>query len=340
VLYDGVVQASSDFCTYALVNAASVQCSIAFTQLIQAVDAEVRTALLGHSYVTRLVGTLSEGAECNVSSNSELTFFSEYAPAPNQAITVHYRGHGQALARVTNPLSIEAQTLGIDNGVHGVARHVKEPLSRTAADCENAALAMLDDLVIPAWTGEYDTWSDFLPGDAADIFPGDQLSINIPSRAATFQAIVREVDIEVKGLAGEHSIYKIKFANDAAKSLAFEFDSATIASALDVVAVANTQIGTVFLNSLTAAEITATSSTTVTIDTGILPIVGGGFEVRWTDAGWGQGNDRNLAGRFSSQTFTLPRLARIQNYFLRQYDASVPPKYSRYSAALHLDFPL
>jgi hypothetical protein len=107
-----------------------------------------------------------------------------------------------------------------------------------------------------------------------------------------------------------------------------------------VVAVTNLQVGAVFLSSLTAAEITATSSTTVTIDAGISPIVGGGFEVRWTDAGWGQGNSRNLAGRFSGQTFTLPRLARIQNYFVRQYDASVPPKYSRYSTALHLDYPL
>ncbi len=171
------------------------------------------------------------------------------------------------------------------------------------------------------------------------IFVGDALNINAPSRAAIFQAIVREVEIEVKDLA-EHSIYKIKFANDAAKSLAFEFDSAKVASALDVAAISNTQVGAVFLSSLTAAEITATSSATVTIDAGISPIVGGGFEVRWTDAGWGQGNNRNLAGRFSSQTFTLPRLARIQNYFVRQYDASVPPKYSRYSAALHLDYPL
>ncbi len=78
----------------------------------------------------------------------------------------------------------------------------------------------------------------------------------------------------------------------------------------------------------------------MTIDAGVPPLVGGGIEVRWSDAGWGAGNDRNLAGRFNSQTFTLPRLARVQNYFLRLYDASVPPKYSRYSAALHLDFPL
>ena len=29
-----------------------------------------------------------------------------------------------------------------------------------------------------------------------------------------------------------------------------------------------------------------------------------------------------------------------QDYFLRLYDGSSPPKYSRYSAALHVDYPL
>jgi len=63
------------------------------------------------------------------------------------------------------------------------------------------------------------------------------------------------------------------------------------------------------------------------------------FEVRWSDAGWSAGNSRNLVGRFSTQTFTLPRLSRAQTVFLQQYDASTPAKYSRYSAALHIDFP-
>jgi len=63
-------------------------------------------------------------------------------------------------------------------------------------------------------------------------------------------------------------------------------------------------------------------------------------EVRVHDYGWGQANDRNLLGRFATQAFTLPRLARTQNYFLRLYDNSSPPRYSRYSAALHLDYPL
>lgn len=63
-------------------------------------------------------------------------------------------------------------------------------------------------------------------------------------------------------------------------------------------------------------------------------------EVRRSDFGWGQDNDRNLVGRFATQTFTAVRLSRVQDYFLRQYDSSNPPKYSRYSAALHIDYPL
>jgi hypothetical protein len=64
------------------------------------------------------------------------------------------------------------------------------------------------------------------------------------------------------------------------------------------------------------------------------------LEVRAHDYGWGAANDRNLLGRFSTQTFSLPRLGRTQNYFLRLYDNSSPPRYSRYAAALHVDYPL
>jgi hypothetical protein len=63
-------------------------------------------------------------------------------------------------------------------------------------------------------------------------------------------------------------------------------------------------------------------------------------EVRYSDAGWGVDNNRNLVGRFTSSSFTLTRYARAQDYFLRSYDGSTPPKYSRYSTALHVDYPL
>jgi hypothetical protein len=340
VLYDGVINNAPDFCTYALVNATSLQCAIAFTRLIQAVDAEVRSALPGQGYITQIVGSLKEGAECTITSSSALEFYPQYLPAANQQIEVHYRGLGHALARVTNPASIAAQQRGLDNGLRGAVRHLKEPPARAASDCEIAALALLDDTTNPAWTGEYDVWSDFLPGNASDIFPGDALSITVPSRGAVFPAIVSEVEITAKDLEGEHLSYKIKFANDAAKALAFEFETAKIKTSLFVNQLTNAQVGTTYLPDLTAAEITQVSSTTVTVNAGIAPVSGGAIEVRWSDSGWGPGNDRNLIGRFTSQTFTVPRLSKVQNYYLQQYDASSPPKYSRYTSALHIAYPL
>jgi hypothetical protein len=253
---------------------------------------------------------------------------------------VHYRSLGPALARITNPASIAAQQRGIDNGLHGAVRHPKEPPARTAADCEIAALALLDDATGLAWTGEYDVWSDYLPGSASDIFPGDELNIAVPSRGATFAAIVIEVEIVVTNWEGEHLGYKIKFANDAAKALAFEFEATKATASLFVNQQTNAQVGTTYLPDLTAAVLTQVTSTTVSVDAGTAPATGGGIEVRWSDAGWGPGNDRNLVGRFTTQAFTIPRLSEVQDCYLQQFDASVPPKYSRYTAALHVDYPL
>jgi hypothetical protein len=98
-------------------------------------------------------------------------------------------------------------------------------------------------------------------------------------------------------------------------------------------------VGNSYLADLTNANFTNVTSTTVTIDAGAIPISGGGIEVRYSDAGWGIDNNRNLVGRFTNSTFSLTRYARSQTYFLKSYDSSVPPKYSRYAAALHVDYP-
>ena len=349
VLYDGVISGAPGYCTYALVNSQSLYCSIFYSRLIQATDVEVRTALPDQPYSTRLVGPLSAGCECNVISGSTLSFFTAYVPVLNEAIEVHYRGQrgdpllltsGRALARVTNPASITALEHGIDNGVRSAVRRVKYPPARTSVDCENAVLALLSDGASAGWTGEYEVWSGFLPGGAQDIFPGDALAINVPSCSADFKAIVRAVEVTFADLEGDNSRYKIQFADDSARTLSFEFETAKITSPLNVNAITSSQVGLTTLPDLTGAQaILPPASTAVSIDAGLAPVSGGGIEVRWSDSGWGPYNDENLAGRFTTQTFTLPRLSKVQSYFLRQFDASTPPRYSRHSAALHLDYP-
>src|SRR5581483_5329704 len=140
VLYDGIIVSTPAFCTYALLNAASIKAVIAFTRLLKTVDAEGRSALPQQNYTTRLVGSLSEGAECLLTSDPALQFFPSYVPAAGETITVKYRGSGRARARVTDPTSMAAIAYGSDDGTRGAVLDLKNPAARTATDCENAAL--------------------------------------------------------------------------------------------------------------------------------------------------------------------------------------------------------
>jgi hypothetical protein len=342
VLYDNVIDNAPGVCTYALADAVNLQCSIAYTYVAHIPLAEVRTALPRASYVTQLVGALSEGAACEITSSPSLDFYPQYVPALNQLIVASYRGNGRAVAQVQNEASVVSLRNGADDGTRGTVRVAKTPGARTDVDCENAALAILDDATGNAWSGTYKTWSDFLPGAAGDIFPGDAIAVNVPSRGAAFTAIVRKVEIRIADPAEDRSFYAIEFANDLAEPLGIEWQSSAKIIPLQNMPplLETSQVGAYYQVDLTEAQITTVTSTTVQIDAGMTPASGYGIEVREHDFGWGQANDRNLLGRFSTQTFSLARLARTQNYFLRLYDSSSPPRYSRYSAALHVDYPL
>ncbi len=337
VLYDGIVAAAPAYCSYVLADSLSLHLSINYTQLLRVAEAEVRSALPNAGYRTRLLGALADGAECALSGSSRLLFFPAYVPAPNESIKVSYRSRATSVARVVDQNSTASLARGPDPGVRSGVRHVVVPPPRTTAECESAALALLDDTCQKAWAGEYDVWSDFFPASGQDVFPGDAIAVQVPSRAADFTAIVREVDWELADLAGERGRYKIRFANDAAEPVGFTFQAAKAYPPDETITTA--QVGNSVISDLPLAEITSTTSTTVTIDAGAEPPAGGGIEVRRADYGWGAEGDRYLVGRFSTRTFTVPRLSRIQDYYLRQYDAASPRRYSRYSTTLHLDYP-
>jgi len=258
------------------------------------------------------------------------------------AITlINDKAYGRAVAQVADMGAIARLAMEGGDGVRGLVRTLKAPAARTQADCENAALALLDDASNQGWAGRYMTWSDFLPGGARDIFPGDAVVVNVPSRGAEFEAVVRSVEIEYRDPANDRGVYSVEFANDAAGAISMQTEaSATAVPLQDVPArLATTQVGSYYLSSLVNAQVTQVTSTTVQVDAGMSPGSGLGIEVRTRDFGWGS-NDRNFLGRLSARTFTLPRLGRTQTYFLRLYDGSSPTRYSRYAAVLHVDYPL
>ena len=340
VLYDGVLSNVPQYCQYALINAISMNCGITFARMLKEVDVEVRSARLGEGFRTRLLGPLSDGAECTVTSSGVLDFFSHYVPELNEAIQVRYRSSGRSAARVQDAASMAALAAGADDGTRGKVVRMKLPAARTSADCENAAVVLLNQAAGPAWSGAYKCWSDFLPGSASDIFPGDGLDIDAPSQGAQVSAIVREVEAKIQDLSGEHAEYAVRFANDGASPVAFEFETGQAGIPPSLKTIALTNIGNNYLPDLTRAEIVQATSTSVTIDCGTAPVAGGAIEIRWSDSGWGADNDRNLVGRFSTQTISVPRLGVAQSFFLKQYDASSPANYSRFATVLHIDQPL
>ena len=338
-LYDGVLSSIDPECTYVLADSPNLHCAIAYTRIMKAPNVMVRSCLPGASYRTRLVGALLEGAECYLNSTGGLQFYSQNVPAANEKLVASYRTGKRSAARVGDSVSIASLTRSGDDGVRSAAVSIAAPAARTSDDCANAALAMLEDTTQQAWSGEYSCWSAFLPGAASDILPGDALEIKAPSRNCDCHVVVRAVEIGACDLAGDGSQYKIVFANEAAQPLALQTAPATAQelSGVDLLQLANP---TWILPALTLADLVDVSSTTLTFDMGVDPQPGGGFEVRYSDSGWDPAIDRNLAGRFTTRVFTIPRLSRVQSYFMRQYDNASPVKYSKCSTLMHVDYPL
>lgn len=334
VLYDGVVADIPALCRYVLLDGADMHCSLAYTRMLRMPNVLVRSALPGQAYRTRLVGAMVDGAECRV-YNDGLQFYSGSVPASDERIVAEYRGARKAVGVATAEAPQPYANNGLEAGAPTtVAVEVVSPAVRTSEDCANAAQAILDDASKQAWAGEYETWPDFVEGDP---WPGDQVQISAPSFGCEAPAIVREVEVKAVDPENDRSWYSIRFANEAAEPIAMETNPVSAPEAAYWLARAPERF---VLENLPHAEVTAITSTSVTIDTGVEPIAGGGVEVRRSDSGWDPQVDRNLVGRFQTRVITVPRLSRAVTFCLRQYDGSNPVKYSRCATQLHVDYPL
>jgi hypothetical protein len=328
VLYDGVVSGIAALCEYRLVDASDLHCAMAYTRVVRLANVLVRSSLPGQPYRARLSGTLLDGAECNAYMNS-LQFYSATVPASGEKIVAEYRGYRKAMGKATTP-SKPREGL---NGAPTKAVEMVAPVARTSADCASAAQAILDDAAQQPWSGEYATWSDFLGTN--DVWPGDAVDIDVPSRGCAAEMVVRAVEIEAIDPANDRSYYTVKFANEASEPVAIKIAGVAPAQLTNAKAL-DPEIFT--LPGMPQAQVTEITSTSVTIDTGCDPPAGGGFEIRRSDSGWDPQVDRNLVGRFNTRVITVTRLSRVMSYWIRQYDAA--NRYSRVATLLHVDYPL
>jgi hypothetical protein len=214
---------------------------------------------------------------------------------------------------------------------------VVHPPARSTQDCEAAAQAVLALATsrAAALAGGYTAINP-----QADIWPGDVLAIT--TNGDTLNVVARTVILADGHAAPELIAYRIAFANDWAESLGVTLSEAVAPDAeLPETALAAPAVA---LDSLTNLAIVSTTTTDLQVDAGIDPPTGGGFEVRRAESTFGAifsakpGADLIL--RSPVRGFTLPRATEHETFYIRMYDASTPPVYSRFSAAIITNLPV
>ncbi|HEX4577917.1 MAG TPA: hypothetical protein VH117_11250 [Edaphobacter sp.] len=87
-------------------------------------------------------------------------------------------------------------------------------------------------------------------------------------------------------------------------------------------------------------QVVSATGTALQVDAGMAPPAGGGFEVRRRDGNFGPGVDQDLVLRSPVRSFSIPREGQVEHYYVRMYDGSTPPLYSRFSSAVFTDLPV
>jgi hypothetical protein len=332
VLYDGTVASSPATCTFAAVNSLQLTGSVGAFTVTQAGSAWITSTLAGGATGTRLIGIAGEGVDCSVSTTGKVTFFAGRTPVAGELVTISYRNRSRAVARLEDPASIAVEAAG---GMPGTARwlgKVVRPLARSSMDCEAAAQAVLA-LGCSRSAAIAGSYASINP---ADIWPGDVLGIT--TNGATMNVVVRTVAIADGHAVPEVLNYKVSFANDWAESLGITLSEAVATDAYLPPIAATTPAQ--YLGNLTTLAVTSGTATTLEIDAGTAPPAGGGFEVRRRDWDFSAGPGADLVLRSPVRSFAIPRAAATERFYIRQYDASAPPLYSRFSTAVVTNLPV
>jgi hypothetical protein len=342
VLYDsaavGEVVGTPATCAFVAANSTEMFGSVGSVSVTRPGSMWVTSTLPSGVQETRLMGAAGEGVDCVVEYGvtGRVTFLAGRVPVAGERVDVQYRGQQRSVARLADAASIAAEAIGGAPGTSRWLGKVLLPATRSSVDCESAAEALLAFATsrTAAVAGTY------VAVNPDDIWPGDVLSVT--SEGVTSALLVRNVAIEDGGAVPEVRLYRVAFANDWAAELAdglgLKLNENIAADAVLPVTALNAPAEV--LANLQQFVVTSLTTTAIGVNAGMAAPAGGGFEVRRRDWAFGAGNDSDLVLRSPVQNFSIPRAAQIERYFVRMYDASVPPLYSRFSSAVFINAPV
>ncbi|WP_263411106.1 hypothetical protein [Terriglobus tenax] len=333
VLYDGLATSSPSSAVLVAVNSVQMFGSVGGFRLVRSGSAWVVSTLPDGTKQTRLQGATGEGVDCSIDSSGKVSFYSGRVPVAGERVTVFYRMGRRAVARMADAASVaEEAALGLPGLARWVGK-VRQPKARSTEDCEAAAQAVLSFAVsrAAAQNGSY-----VAVNPPEDVWPGDMLTL--ASSTDAMNVIVRQVVMEDQHCVPEMVRYTIQFANDWAESLSMTLNESVATDAV-LPKVAATTPATALAN-LQQVTVVGVTETMLQMDAGVSAPSGGGFEVRRRDWSFGAGADGDLVLRSPVRSFEIPRAAKDERYFIRMYDGSSPPVYSRFSAAVFTHVPV
>ncbi len=332
VLYDGVVATSPASCSFVAVNSVQLFGSIGYCRVVQDGSTWITSTVSSGVTATRLIGIAGEGVDCLINSTGLVTFLAGRVPVAGEIVTVTYRRDRRSVARLQDAASVATEAAGGGSGIAAWLGKVVRPAARSSIDCEHAALAILSFAAsrAAAIAGTYEAVNP------EDIWPGDVLALTRGGQASS--VVVRRVSILDAMAAPEMLTYRIEFANDWAEGLGLTLSEAVAPDAL-LPQTASNAPGSVLAN-LQQLQVVSSTETALQVDAGTAPPAGGGFEVRRRDWDFGASVDQDLVLRSPVRGFSIPREAQVERYYVRMYDASTPPVYSRFSSAVFTNLPV
>ncbi len=332
VLYAGAIASSPARCVFGLVNSVDLLVSAGACTLKQTGSAWVVSTLPSGATLVRRAGTADEGADFAL-SGANLHFWPGRVPAANETFTVTYRRGERAFARMQNAdVLAEEQALGLPGSPVWTGA-VQSPAARSTADCQAAAQALLAFFASPA-TGVAGSCALVNAQQSADVQPGDQVALHALGNAAPVQVPVERVVVTDGHAVPEVLQYAVTFAQSKANGLSFT----TTGVLADDVALPVLVTPTAVLASLQSAQVVSATASALQIDAGLTAPNGGGFEVRRRDGGFGTGG-ADLVLRSPVRSFSVPRLAYRERFYVRMYDGSATPVYSARSSVVVTHLP-
>jgi hypothetical protein len=337
VLYDGLISQAPATCSVVLASSTNLTGSLRSVRVNRPAQAWVKTMPLNGGWMTRKIGTSATTGDCHLETTGGIRFFAGAIPASGECISVSYRTERRAITRLSQQDSVAREGVGGFSGTCALAGTLSRPKARSSADCENGARALLNtscsrSAALQGRYGLVTAEGEDLPG--GDIWPGDTLVLDSSSGNLQAEVVVRDVKLDVTPTAPQLLRYTIDFANDWARELSLSVSTSVAANAW-IPSSPNTTV----LSNLAGLTIHV-SGGAIAVDAGVSPPEGGGFEVRRRDWAFAAGSDSDLVLRSPVQHFSIPRWAATEQYFVRMYDASNPPVYSRVSSAMFLNLPM